>query len=547
MIKKKRTQNARQPTKAGRPFIKTMGRLPLNVVDTGYSEGGASRTKSAMRGYNPIKASTKSDVDVNLPILRNRSNDMFCNSPLGASAINTSRTNVIGAGLRISPKINYRILGLNPEEAKTWQRKTVSEFNLWAESAACDLYRKNNFFDMQDMAYMAYLVDGDAWAAIKYRKPLPNNPYCLRVQLFEASRVSNPDSFSGFGTSPYYLIETKNTKNGNRIINGVEINDDGAVVAYWIANRVPYDPTDLAGTLKWSRVEAFGRQTGMPNVLQISHEERAEQYRGVPYLAPVLENLKQIHRYTNAELTAAIIKAFFTLFFTEQNGNGDLDNVLNQAFTEQEHDRLTPEDMNFFELGPGTLNLLPAGYDVKAVDASRNLSTFEPFTNVLVSQIGAALGIPSEVMLSKFQSSYSAARGALMQAMAVFKTRRTWFARDFCQPVYEAWLAEAVAIGRIKAHGFGTDPLITKAWCGADWFGPVMGMLDPVKEVNGAALRVKYGFSTGEREAAEITGTDYDNNIDQIAIEHGTWLAKGMTPPKADKTGEEGGDENAKE
>ena len=61
--------------------------------------------------------------------------------------------------------------------------------------------------------------------------------------------------------------------------------------------------------------------------------------------------------------------------------------------------------------------------------------------------------------------------------------------------------------------------------------------LDPVKEVNGAALRVKYGFSTGEREAAELTGTDYDNNIDQIAIEHGTWNDKGLAVPKADNTG----------
>ena len=130
-----------------------------------------------------------------------------------------------------------------------------------------------------------------------------------------------------------------------------------------------------------------------------------------------------------------------------------------------------------------------------------------------------------------------------MQAAAVFRTRRTWFARDFCQPIYESWLAEAVAIGRIKAPGFGTDPVITKAWSGADWFGPVMGLLDPVKEVNGAALRIKYGLSTGEREAAELTGTDYDNNIDQIAIEHSTWQSKGLEVPRADNTGGSGGGE----
>ena len=215
--------------------------------------------------------------------------------------------------------------------------------------------------------------------------------------------------------------------------------------------------------------------------------------------------------------------------------------VLNSTYAP--HERVVPEDLDGIEVGAGTLNLLPEGIDVKAIDGSRNLSTFEPFVNNLICQIGASLGIPSEVLLSRFQSSYSAARAALLQAAAVFRTRRTWFARDFCKPIYEAWLAEAVAIGRVKAPGFGSDPVITKAWSGADWFGPVMGLLDPVKEVNGAALRIKYGLSTAEREAAELTGTDFDSNVDQIAIEHGTWQGKGLEVPRADNTGSSGGGE----
>ena len=433
---------------------------------------------------------------------------------------------------------------MTAEEAKEWQRQAFREFNLWANSTACDLYRKNNFFDMQDIAYMSYLVDGDGWAAIKYRRPVPDNPYCLRVQLFEASRVCNPNSSGSYGSPSYYDVEMTNNKNGNRIINGIEIDSDGTVVAYWIANRVPFDLTNPSALLKWQRVEAYGKLSGRPNILQISHEERPEQYRGVPILAPVIEVLKQVSRYTNAELTAAIIKSFYTLFFTTNNNIDDMNDVLSSTYGQAE--AVTPEDLAHVEVGPGTLNLLPPGVDVKSMDASRTMSTFEPFTNMMISQIGAAIGTPAEVLLSRFQSSYSAARGALLQAASNFKTRRTWFARDFCQPVYEAWLAEAVAIGRISAPGYGSDPIITKAWSNADWFGPVMGMLDPVKEVTGAALRVKYGFSTGERESAELTGTDYDSNIDQIAIEQQTWRAKGLEPPKADNTGGNGGDNDGK-
>lgn len=526
MAKRKRQLRERHPTPAAN------GRAP-NAVNTGYSEGGASRSRSALIGYNPIKSSPQSDVDANLTTLRNRSADMYTNSPLGAGAINSSRTNVIGAGLRLSPKIDYALLGMRPERAKAWQRKTQREFELWASTVACDLYKKHNFYDLQDIAYLCYLVDGDAWAAIKYRKPTPLCPYRTRIQLFEAARVCNPDTYTAVIGSDAFTVEMTNPDNGNRIVNGVEVDKDGAVVAYWVANRIPYDPTNVTRRLEWVRVAAFGKRTGMPQVLQVSHEERPEQYRGVPYIAPAIEVLKQVSRYTNAELSAAIIKSFFTLFFTS-GSTSDLGDVLGETYGP--HEQVDMDDLRHVEVGPGTLNLLPEGVDVKAIDGNRNLSTFEPFTNVLISQIGASLGIPSEVILNRFQDSYSAARGALLQAAAVFKTRRTWFARDFCQPIYEAWLYEAVSLGRIQAPGFGEDPLITKAWSRADWFGPVMGMLDPVKEANGAALRVKYGFSTAERETAELTGTDYDSNVDQIASERNAWTSKGMNFPKVDTT-----------
>lgn len=518
---------ARHPTGAAAPKVK----------NSGYSEGGASKTKSTLRAYNPIKSSTQADVDANLSTLRSRSTDLYCNSPIGSAALNVARNNTIGAGLKVFPKIDYRTLGITADQAKEWQRNTLREFELWAQSTSCDLYRKNNFYDMQDVLYLSYLMDGDGWVALKYRPPVAGNPYCLRLQLFEAARVCNPDSSAAYGPLAPYTVEMHNPKNGNRIINGIEINRDGAVVAYWVANRVPLDLANTSKVLEWERVEAFGRRTGMPNILQVSHEERPEQYRGVPYLAPVIEVIKQITRYGNAELTAAVIKSFFTLFFTSNSSStSDVFDVVDEPMSYDDK----REALDGIDLGVGSVNLLPEGIDVKAIDGSRTMSTFEAFTNSLITQVGASLNIPSDVLMSRFQASYSASRGALLQAAALFKTRRTWFVRDFCQPVYEAWLAEAVATGRVRAPGYGTDPLLTKAWGKADWFGPVMGMLDPVKEVTGAALRRKYGFSTGEREAAELTGSDYDDNIDQIALENATWSKRGLAVPVADNTGNAG-------
>jgi capsid protein len=90
---------------------------------------------------------------------------------------------------------------------------------------------------------------------------------------------------------------------------------------------------------------------------------------------------------------------------------------------------------------------------------------------------------------------------------------------DFNQPFYELWLAEAVAIGRIKLPGFFNDPLIRAAWCKAEWIGPTQGQIDPVKEVTAAILRADNAFSTREQETTGLTGGNYDDNVEQAKLE----------------------------
>ena len=97
----------------------------------------------------------------------------------------------------------------------------------------------------------------------------------------------------------------------------------------------------------------------------------------------------------------------------------------------------------------------------------------------------------------------------------VFRMYRNWLANDFCQPIYEEWFAEAVAKGRIPAPGFFADPIIRKAYTAAEWNGPAQGLLNPVQEVEAAEKRVVNGFSTRDREAMEMNGSDFYRNAAQ--------------------------------
>lgn len=500
-------------------------RIKLELIrsfkNSGYDESGASRNKNSMRGWLASSKSPQEDIDRNIPILRQRSRSLYMSAPLAVSAIKTNRTNIVGEGLRLKSTIDAAFLRMTPEAAAEWQRNTEREFELWADSKFCDSTRVNNFYEIQQVACLSWLMNGDACALVEYERPTPAFPYGLRVHLIEADRVSTPHT-SGTAVNLYATESTT----GNRIFNGVEVTDAGRVVAYHICSTYPN--SQLRAAKKWQRVKAFGDKTGTPNVLMIFEAERAEQYRGVPYLAPVIESLKQLTRYSEAEMMAAVINGFFTVFITSEGNTGEV------GFTGvlDDEDRVSDDDLNY-ELGPGMVNVLKPGEKIDIADAKRPSSNFDAFTTALAKYVGAALEIPVELLIKSFNSSYSASRAALLEAWKAFRMKRKWLAADFCQPLYEIFLTEAIANGRIKAPGFFLDPAIRKAYCRAQWNGPAPGMLDPVKEATAAEKRIAIGVSTRQRESIEMTGTDFDANVAQLARENQLMKEAGLVSAAA--------------
>lgn len=479
-----------------------------SIRNSGYDEGGASKRKNSMKGWPARSKSPQKDIDLNLNTLRQRSRSLFMTAPIATSAIKTNRTNVIGSGLVLKSRIDYEVLGISHEEADQLEKRMEKEWALWSESKLCDNNQQHNFYELQQIALISWLMNGDCFGLIKYKDATSYMPYQLRVKLIEGDKISNPNSF---GDSIDLSLKATN---GNRIFNGIEIDNDGAVVAYYVANSYS---DDIDVDKKWQRIEAFGKQTGNPNVLHIFEAERCEQYRGVPYLAPVVETLKQLTRYTEAEIMAAVINGMFTVFVKTEDGNDDIDF---QGVTESEGEASESEDSHEYELGNGTINYMKQGEEIQIADPKRPNINFDGFVSSMTKYVGAALEIPVELLTKNFTASYSASRAALLEAWKSFRMRRTWFASDFCQPVYEIWLSEAVSKGRIKAPGFFSDPLIKKAYCRAEWNGPAPGQLNPTVEVEAARLKVENGFSTRERETIELNGGNFDSNIAQLILEN---------------------------
>lgn len=477
----------------------------------GYGDAGASRRKRALKGFNTNSGSAREDIDFNNGTMRQRARMLYMAAPLATSAIKTNRTNVIGSGLMLSAKVDREVLKMTPEEAATWQRHTEKEFALWAENRqACDALGLNDFYEIQQVALMAWLLSGDVFCLFKSGAQTAANPYDLCLHLIEADRVSTPTAWNA---ALGQLTEGENQDNKNLIHDGVEVDKTGRVVAYHIRNTYPYEITTKQ--TNWERIEATGKTTGMANILHVMEAERPDQYRGVSYLAQVIEPLLQIRRYTETEITAAMIESCFAGFIKTEARTDEM--PINETAPHHPDEPSNPDEFNF---GPGEYNVLKPGEDIVFTDAKRPASGFTAFVRAIAEQIGAALEIPADLLLKAFNASYSASRGALLEAWKAFRMRRVWFAKDFCKPVYEAWLTEAVALGRIDAPGFFADPLIRKAYSGSEWTGPSQGQLDPGKEIAAEALAVQHGFSTHEQSTARLNGGNWYNNVETLAREN---------------------------
>ncbi|MEI2466647.1 phage portal protein [Niallia taxi] len=484
-----------------RALKRNIARQKNNILNSGYGNYGASATKKSMRAWRSRGGSAKEDIEDNIPTLRERSRDLYAGTPLATGALKTLRTNVVGSGLRLNSQIDYEFLGISEEEADAWETIVEREFALWAESMHCDLQRMNTFYELQQLAFLSQLQSGDVFVTLPMLKRV-NMPYDLRIHIIEADRICNPNGSQ---------VTIDNT-----IVNGVEIDSNGEVVAYHIARHHPLSFNHSQQS--WTRVDKFGKLTGRPNVLHLMDTERPEQRRGIPVLAPVIETLKQLGRYTEAELMAAVISGMFTVFIKSNDGGADT--ILGQAsnsptFEPEDGD----EDDTDYELGNGAIVSLAENESIETANPGRPNQAFDGFVTALCRQIGAAIEIPYELLLKNFTASYSASRGALLEAWKMFRMRRAWLANDFCQPIYEEWLAEAVAKGRVAAPGFFKDPMIRKAYCGAEWNGPSQGQIDPLKEAQAAEKRIELGASTHGREAVELTGGDFFRNARQLVTE----------------------------
>lgn len=476
-----------------------------------------SSTRSANRPRKPLMGGTDpaSEQALTLADQRADSRELVRSNGIAASAINTNVTRAVGTGLALTPQPRRDILGWSEEQAREWSMRTRAEFSLWADSPECDIAGVQNFYDKQDLTLRAALESGDCFTLLPDGERTATMPYALRLQTLEADRCGNEGG----------------RQDGDGLASGIRLGPGGRHDAYFIYDQHPgslFGGGRFAG--RWyDRVGKSGRRIILHHFKQL----RPEAPRGVPYLAPVMALFQDIDTYSDAEIKAAVASAMTALISKTQSGAPD---PISAAGDGSDTTTLPPAtDPREIRLkAGGVVGLLP-NEEFETFNPGRPNPNFGNFVDAVLDQLGAGTFIGREMLMKRYSTSYVAARAAFLDAWKhLLGMRTTIVVRSFCQPVYETWLAEAVAIGRIAAPGFFADPLIRWAYTRANWTGDSQGSINPKDEVKALVDAVDNRLCSRERAEWELFGSDWNETYDTKKAEHDRLKADDMLPaPKA--------------
>lgn len=445
---------------------------------------GASRSSQQLASWQPFAGSADTDTLLDLPLLTSRNRDLARNNGIAAGTIQTMGDNVVGTGLRLNSLPDWRSLGKTKEWATEWSRDVQTLWKAWADSTNCDASRTLNFAGLTTLMYKSYLLNGAGLALPMWEKE-PGQKFATRLFLIESDRLCNPNN----------EFDTRYRR------GGIEINDFGRPLAYWIRKQHPGDI--FTGSMTpgvWERIPA-ATAWGRKRVIHWARRERPGQTRGIPIFSAVMQQFKMLDRYAGAELDAAVVNALIAAFIETPMEYSDLVAMLGGDETDgkpvKAYMDTKAQPQNRARMKSGGIVPLYPGEKLSAFNPARPASGFGAFMESVLRHIATGVNLPYELLLKDFsKTNYSSARAALLEAWRYFRSERSALSDYWAKPVFELWLEEAVNAGLVEAPG--------------RWYSPA-----------DCYLLERGRYLQAEREAAQLLARwrDYDPFVQGVFID----------------------------
>ena len=426
--------------------------------------------------------------------LRLRSHQLDLESDVCSALFERSKMWGVGTGLKLQAEPKGLVLDGAGVQLDTEEfNEGIEEFfGTWASNPMCDYSSVQNLTDISGEAWSDIDKGGDTLVVMRLVNDMP------KCELIDASYVRTP---LNFGTLTGLEVINPDTK--NRIRHGVEMDKAGKHVAYWV---VKGDNWLQDG---FERIECRMSKYPYSEMARMCYgrKHRIDNSRGIPIISAVMETAAKMGRYMSAALASAEerAKVVYTINHTAKStGESPIMAQMAKASGIYFNSGL-PTDSQGRELAnqvAASTNKqtfdMPLESEMKTLESKQELHVRDFYT-VNFDIVCAVVGYPPEVIMSKYNSNYSASRAAIKDFEHTLTVKRNRFAKQFMQMVYNYYLDWMVLSNKIKAPGYlnalgKRDEMVLTAYRHAEWMGDTVPHIDPVKEV--MAWRLKMGAGT---------------------------------------------------
>ena len=377
------------------------------------------------------------------------------NYDLALGVLNTLVANIVGPnGIGIEPQPRNADGSINDDLA----RQILDLYKDW--QACPEVTRQHDWPSAQRLLCRSWMRDGEVFAqmvagimaSLDHGTKVP-----FSIEMLEADYV------------PLQMQSTGPAK----ISQGIETNAWGAAVGYHVLRDDPLDAgTAVAGRTK--RIPA-------DRMLHIKNVHRIRQLRGVSVFASVLNRFDDLKDYEESERIAAKIAASMAAYIKKGAP---------EDYTPDEADG-APRQMKF---RPGMVfDDLRPGEEIGMIDTNRPNPNLETYRSGQLKAIAAGAGPTFSSIARTYDGTYSSQRQELVEGYAAYATLSNEFIGRIVRPVYERFIATAVASGVLKVPA-GVRP---ESVDDAAYMPPAMPWIDPRKEAEAWALLEDRAYASG--------------------------------------------------
>ena len=487
-------------------------------------QGGGKRGHHFMRMFAAAECSrllnpwiwdggfSNQEIAASLAIIRQRSREMEKNSEHYLRWLDLFVANVIGDGVKFkaTPSRSDDDPTIDEAAAKFLQ------YHWWkwgTTPGMADTTGRKTFNAICRLAAANWARDGEAILLIDRAAP---NPYGFSLRIVRPDALD--ETMNGRGQTASTVIR-----------NGVEVDRVSLrAVAYYLRTSREDPGASYVLNRPVVRVPAA-------DVLHLYTQHDETQTRGVPLGHAVLKKLKMLDEYNFSELVAARDEANTTGIFSAPLGRDGEPG----EYTEEQDAALTmPSE-------PGTKIKLEPGWDYKTVTPTHPNRELTAFKNSMLREVASGLGLEYACFANDWAGvSFSSVRAGTIAERDHWRILQSQFIEQVASPVFRAWLASFLKYRASSPYIVADyERLAEHEFRGRTW-----EWVDPMKDVNAAALAVAHGWKTDAQIAADY-GTDIDENIAEAQRLKPLKEAAGLltATPKVEKTTPATGKENDEE